>query len=59
MFWVKNDLNKRSFIRNISQAQASWAINNKWSLQAAFTYHYFRKHVRLEEQRPGDNSLLA
>lgn len=38
MFWVKNDLNKRSFIRNISQAQASWTINNKWSLQAAFRY---------------------
>lgn len=38
LFWIKNDLNKRNFIRNLSSAQVSWNINNSWSLQGAFRY---------------------
>lgn len=38
MFWIKNDLNKRNFIRNLSSAQVSWNISDKWSLQATFRY---------------------
>lgn len=38
LFWIKNDLNKRNFIRNISSAQVSWNINSKWNLQATFRY---------------------
>ena len=38
LFWVKNDLNKRNFIRNLSSAQVSWTINDNWSLQGAFRY---------------------
>ena len=38
MFWIKNDLNKRNFIRNLSSAQISWNINSSWSLQGSFRY---------------------
>lgn len=38
LFWIKNDLNKRNFIRNISSAQISWNISSKWNLQATFRY---------------------
>ncbi len=38
MFWINNDLNKRHFIRNLSSAQISWNINNKWNLQGTFRY---------------------
>lgn len=38
LFWVKNDLNKRNFIRNLSSAQIFWNINNSWNLQASFRY---------------------
>lgn len=38
MFWVKNDLNKRHFIRNLTTVQGSWRIDNKWNLAAAFQY---------------------
>ncbi|MCM1522642.1 MAG: outer membrane beta-barrel protein [Muribaculaceae bacterium] len=38
MYWIKNDLNKRHFIRNISTVQASWNMTQKWSLAAAFQY---------------------
>lgn len=38
LFWIKNDLNKRNFIRNISSAQVSWNISSKWNLQATFRY---------------------
>lgn len=38
LFWINNDLNKRNFVRNISSAQVSWNINNKWSLQGSFRY---------------------
>lgn len=38
MFWINNDLNKRHFIRNLSSAQISWNINQRWSLQGSFRY---------------------
>lgn len=38
MFWIKNDLNRRDFIRNRTVAQLSWNISRKWSLAAAFAY---------------------
>ena len=38
LFWINNDLNKRNFVRNLSSAQVSWNINNKWSLQGSFRY---------------------
>lgn len=38
MFWIKNDLNKRHFIRNLSSARISWNINGNWSLQGSFRY---------------------
>lgn len=38
MFWTKNDLNNRHFIHNISSAQLSWNICDKWSIQGAFRY---------------------
>lgn len=38
MFWIKNDLNKRHFIRNLSSAQISWNINQSWNLYGSFRY---------------------
>ena len=38
MFWVKNDLNRRHFIRNLSTAQLSWNIDPRWNLQGSFQY---------------------
>lgn len=38
LFWIKNDLNKRHFIRNLTSVQGSWNIGNKWNLTAAFQY---------------------
>lgn len=38
LFWIKNDLNRRHFIRNISSAQVSWKISGAWSLQGSFRY---------------------
>lgn len=38
MYWIKNDLNHRHFIRNISTVQLSWNISQKWNLAAAFQY---------------------
>ena len=38
LFWIKNDLNKRHFIRNLSSAQISWNINSSWNLQGSFRY---------------------
>ncbi len=38
MFWVKNDLNRRHFIRNLSTVQLSWNINNSWNMGASFWY---------------------
>ncbi len=38
MYWIKNDLNKRNFVRNLSRAQLHWNINQKWTLGGAFIY---------------------
>lgn len=38
MYWKKNDLNKRQFIRNMSSIQGSWDVNKAWSVQALFAY---------------------
>ena len=38
MFWVKNDMNRRHFIRNITTARASWNISQKWSMAASFIF---------------------
>lgn len=38
LFWIKNDLNRRHFIRNLSSAQLSWNINSAWTLRADFRY---------------------
>ncbi|MDE7096980.1 MAG: outer membrane beta-barrel family protein, partial [Muribaculaceae bacterium] len=38
MFWVRNDLIRRNFIRNISTAQISWNIDTRWNLQGSFRY---------------------
>lgn len=38
MFWIKNDMNRRHFIRNLTTVQGSWTINQKWSLQGSFQY---------------------
>lgn len=38
MFWINNDLNRRHFIRNRTQAQLSWNSGSRWSIQAAFVY---------------------
>lgn len=38
LYWIKNDLNKRHFIRNLSTVQLSWNVSQKWNLVAAFQY---------------------
>ena len=38
LFWMENDLNKRHFIKNLSQAQLNWNINQSWSISASFRY---------------------
>jgi hypothetical protein len=38
LFWIRNDITKRHFIRNLSSAQLSWNISRKWNLGAAFQY---------------------
>jgi len=38
LYWIKNDLNRRHFIRNISTVQMSWNISQKWNLAVAFQY---------------------
>lgn len=38
LFWIKNDLNKRNFIRNLSSAKVSWNISDNWSVQGSFRY---------------------
>lgn len=38
LFWIKNDLNKRNFIKNLSSAQISWKINESWNLRGTFRY---------------------
>lgn len=38
LFWIKNDINRRNFIRNLSTARIAWNISNSWNLQATFRY---------------------
>ena len=38
MYWIKNDLNKRNFVRNLSRAQINWYINQKWRLFGSFVF---------------------
>lgn len=38
MFWIKNDLNKRNFIRNRTAAQFQWTIDQKWTMSGSFRY---------------------
>lgn len=38
MYWIKNDMNKRNFVRNLSRAQINWYINQKWSLFGSFVF---------------------
>ncbi len=38
MYWIKNDMNKRNFVRNLSRAQINWYINQKWRLFGSFVY---------------------
>lgn len=39
MFWIKNDLNKRHFIQNLTSAQISWDIDDRWSIRGSFRYN--------------------
>lgn len=38
MYWIKNDMNKRNFVRNLSRAQINWYVNQKWRLFGTFVY---------------------
>lgn len=38
LFWVKNDMNRRNFVRNLSMAQLVWNINDQWNIQGSFQY---------------------
>lgn len=38
LFWMRNDLNNRHFIRNLSSALASWKLNREWTLTYQFRY---------------------
>lgn len=38
LYWIRNDLNKRHFIRNLTTVQAMWNISQKWNLRASFQY---------------------
>jgi hypothetical protein len=38
LFWMKNDMNKRNFVRNISTAQISWRVSDKWNIRGSFRY---------------------
>lgn len=38
MFWINNDVNRRRFVRNLSSAQLSWNLSDRWSLQGSFRY---------------------
>lgn len=38
LFWIKNDQNKRNFVRNLTTAQVSWNIDSRWSINGAFQY---------------------
>lgn len=38
MYWIKNDMNRRNFVRNLSRAQINWYINQKWRLFGSFVF---------------------
>lgn len=38
IFRMENGGNKRNFVRNLSSADINWNINDKWGLQANFSY---------------------
>lgn len=38
LFWIKNDLNRRRFVKNLSTAKLSWNINRHWNIIGAFRY---------------------
>lgn len=38
LYWIKNDLNKRHFVRNLTSVDVSWNMSKKWNLAAAFQY---------------------
>lgn len=38
LFWIKNDLNRRRFVKNLSTVQLSWNINDHWAVSGAFRY---------------------
>lgn len=38
LYWIRNDMNKRHFVRNLSTVQLSWSISGKWNLVGAFQY---------------------
>lgn len=38
LFWMRNDLNNRHFIKNLSSILASWRINPMWNLSYQFRY---------------------
>lgn len=38
LYWIKNDLNKRHFIRNLTTIHASWSVSQKWNMEGAFQY---------------------
>lgn len=38
LFWIKNDLNRRRFVKNLSTAKLSWNINAHWNIIGAFRY---------------------
>ena len=38
LFWIKNDVNKRHFIRNLTTASLSWNVNSHWNISGSFQY---------------------
>ncbi len=38
LFWMENDMNKRHFVRNLSQVYANWSLNKNWGLEGAIDY---------------------
>ncbi len=38
MFWMKNDINRRRFIRNLTSVQLSWNIDQRWNIRGSFQY---------------------
>lgn len=38
MYWIKNADNKRTFVRNLTNAQINWNISQQWSIAGSFQY---------------------